>query len=159
MPFIIIFVLIPFIELATFASVSEHIGIWTTLALAFLTAILGGLLVKYQGLNTILSMRKAIDQGKMPLDEIFDGFCLVAAGALLITPGFVTDAIGFALLVPPVRAALRYFIRTRTSWAVSGSTAEYETRQYRPHDGDIIEGDYERMDENEDQDRDEIKRL
>jgi len=159
MPFIIIFVLIPFIELATFASVSEHIGIWTTLTLAFLTAIIGGLLVKYQGLNTIISMRSAMDQGKMPLNEIFDGFCLVAAGALLITPGFVTDTIGFALLVPPVRVGLRHLIRTHTSWAVSGGASGYETRQYGQQDGDIIEGDYERMDEGEKQDRDEIKRL
>ena len=159
MPFIIIFVMIPFIELATFASVSEHIGIWTTLSLAFLTAIIGGLLVKYQGMHTILSMRGALDQGKLPLNEIFDGFCLVAAGALLITPGFVTDTIGFLLLVPPVRSALRHLIRTHTTWAISSSGQTYETRRYHNEDGDIIEGDYERMDDQKPSKRDEIERL
>lgn len=145
MPFLIIFIVIPFTELAIFASVSEHIGIWTTLSLAFLTAIIGGMLVKYQGFHTFLSMRQALDSGKMPLTEIFDGFCLVAAGALLITPGFLTDTIGFALLVPPVRAALRHFIRTHTSWAVSAGTQEWRSRT-TDHE-DIIEGEYERMDE------------
>ena len=142
MPFIIIFILVPFIELATFASVSEHIGIWTTLSFAFLTAVIGGMLVKYQGLQTIMSMRGAMDAGKMPLNEIFDGFCLVAAGALLITPGFVTDAVGFALLIPPVRAFLRHFIRQHTNWSVAAGASSYPS-----HDPDIIEGEYERMDE------------
>ncbi len=144
MPFIVIFILVPFIELATFASVSEHIGIWTTLTLAFVTAIIGGLLVKYQGIQTILSMRGAMDQGQMPLTEIFDGFCLVAAGALLITPGFVTDTIGFALLIPPVRSALRHFISKHTDWAVAGSSSgSYQRRQ--PQDPSILEGEYEHV--------------
>ena len=141
MPFIVIFLVIPFVELAIFASVSEHIGIWTTLSLAFITAIIGGLLVKYQGIQTIFSMRQAMDQGKMPISEIFDGFCLVAAGALLITPGFLTDTIGFTLLVPPARAALRHFIKNHTKWAVSGG--EW---QRRPQDPNIIEGEYEHVD-------------
>ncbi|MCB9982885.1 MAG: FxsA family protein [Rhodospirillales bacterium] len=157
MPFIIIFVIVPFIELATFASVSEYIGIWTTLMLAFLTAIIGGLLVKYQGLHTILSMRQAMERGQMPLTEIFDGFCLVAAGALLITPGFVTDTIGFALLIPPVRGLLRYYIRKHTSWAVLAQTEGFDART-RSGDPDIIEGDYERMDDASPTKRDEIGR-
>lgn len=141
MPFIVIFLVIPFMELAIFASVSEHIGIWTTLSLAFITAIIGGLLVKYQGLQTIFSMRQAMDQGKMPLSEIFDGFCLVAAGALLITPGFLTDSIGFALLVPPIRTFLRHLIKNHTQWAVSGG--EWAVKR---GDSDIIEGEYEHVD-------------
>ena len=141
MPFIVIFLVIPFVELAVFANVSEHIGLWTTLSLAFLTAIIGGLLVKYQGLQTLMDIRRAMEQGKLPLNEIFDGFCLVAAGALLITPGFVTDTIGFALLVPPIRAGLRTFIKNHTDWAASAS--EWHVR---PYDSNIIEGEYEHVD-------------
>ena len=147
MPFIVIFIMVPFIELATFASVSEHIGIWTTLTLAFVTAIIGGLLVKYQGLQTILSMRAAMDQGKMPLNEIFDGFCLVSAGALLITPGFVTDTIGFALLIPPVRSFLRRFIRKHTDLSAAGSYTSYESHERKPQDPSILEGEYERIED------------
>ena len=133
-------------ELAVFASVSEHIGIWTTLSLAFLTAILGGLLVKYQGLQTFSAMRQSLDHGQKPLNEIFDGFCLVAAGALLITPGFITDTIGFSLLIPPVRSALRHFIRTRTSWSVHGGSFNGGPRG---GNGDIIEGEYETVNDND----------
>lgn len=152
MPFIVIFIVVPFIELAVFASVSEHIGIWTTLTLAFVTAIIGGMLVKHQGLQTLITMRSAMNRGKMPLDAIFDGFCLVAAGALLITPGFVTDTIGFALLIPPVRAGLRHFIRQYTSWSVTSSGS------YKRQDPDILEGEYEHVDEPDKEIRDDTNR-
>lgn len=155
MPFIIIFIVVPFAELAVFASVSEHIGIWTTLGMAFLTAIIGGALVKYQGLQTLMAMKNSMDRGQMPLNEIFDGFCLVAAGALLITPGFITDAIGFSFLVPNIRRFLRHIIRTHTSWAVSSGGAYYEQR--RPFDdADIIEGEYDYVDDGEKPDKRQI---
>ena len=143
MPFLVIFIVIPFVELAVFASVSEHIGIWTTLLLAFVTAIIGGLLVKFQGLQTFHALQKALNQGQMPLSEIFDGFCLVAAGALLITPGFVTDTLGFALLIPAFRGFLKHCIRTHTSWSVSSHHA-----QWSGTDDDVIEGEYETVSEN-----------
>ncbi len=142
MPFFIIFVVIPLVELAVFASVSEHIGIGTTLLLAFLTAILGGTIVKHQGLKTIMAMRGTMEKGQMPLSEIFDGFCLVAAGATLITPGFVTDTIGFLLLIPAVRNALRAYIKNHTDWAVNAT-------QYHGHtvrDPNAIEGEFEPID-------------
>ena len=140
-----IFLVIPFVELAVFASVSEHIGIWTTLSLAFITAIIGGGLVKYQGLQTLFSMRQSMDKGAMPLNEIFDGFCLVAAGALLITPGFVTDTIGFALLVPPFRALIRAYIKKYTN--LSASTMQGGAGTQSPRDPNVIEGEYERVDD------------
>jgi UPF0716 protein FxsA len=149
MPFFFIFVIIPLMELFVFAAVGEQIGLFTTLLLALLTAIIGGAVVKHQGFQTILAMRNSMDRGQMPLNEIFDGFCLVAAGALLITPGFITDTIGFSLLIPPVRAALRHFIKNHTQWAVTGSQGRYSG----PYDADptIIEGEYERVDEDEPQ--------
>jgi UPF0716 protein FxsA len=92
-----------------------------------------------------------MEQGQMPLDEIFDGFCIVAAGALLITPGFLTDTIGFALLIPPARIAMRTVIRKHTNWSVNtagsfGAGGPYQ----RPHDPTIIEGDYEEIDPDDD---------
>lgn len=144
MPFIILFLVLPFVELAVFANVSEHIGLWTTLSLALITAIIGGAVVKYQGIQTLFGMRIALEQGQMPLSEIFDGFCLVAAGALLITPGFVTDTIGFALLVPAFRSFLRHIIRNHTQWSVA-SEQNWNSRNQR-REGDIIEGEYEHVD-------------
>mgnify|MGYP000571977991 CR=1 FL=1 len=141
MPFIIIFIVIPFIELMIFASVSEHIGIFTALLLAFITAIIGGTLVKRQGIQTILAMREAMNIGKIPLSELFDGFCLVAAGAFLITPGFLTDTIGFLLLVPQIRNTLRHLIKEHTNWLVYKEGASQ-----KPRETNVIEGEYEEID-------------
>ena len=141
MPFLIIFVVIPLVELGIFAAVSDHIGLGTALIFALLTAMIGGNVVRMQGLQTIASMRSSMDHGKIPTSELFDGFCLVAAGALLITPGFLTDAIGFSLLVPPFRHFLRETIKKHASWAINSGYSSA-----RPHDPDIIEGEYEDLD-------------
>ena len=142
MPFFIIFVVIPLVEIMVFMSVGEWVGMWKTLFLAFFTAVLGGFIIKYQGLHTISAMQKASSEGRMPVNEIFDGVCLIAAGATLITPGFVTDSIGFLLLIPPVRAVLRDFIKKRTElhMAMGG-------QQNSP---DVIDIEYEKIDENPD---------
>lgn len=148
MPFLIIFIGIPFIELMVFASVSEHIGIFTALTLAFLTAALGGVIVRHQGLQTIMSMRGSVSEGQMPLSELFDGFCLVAAGAMLITPGFVTDAIGFSLLIPGLRDVLRHVIKNHTSWSTSiQAPHSQKSSDYVRGDSGIIEGEFEEIDE------------
>lgn len=149
MPLIVFFIVIPFVELMVFAAVSDKIGIWTALLLAFLTAVVGGSIVRQQGLQTILAMRLSMDAGKLPLSELFDGFCLVAAGALLITPGFVTDTIGFLLLVPAMRNGLRTLIKNHTQWAMGehDMANTTQTRTSVPPSGDIIEGEYEEIDE------------
>ena len=79
MPFLIIFIVIPLIELSIFAAVSEEIGLWTALFMALLTAMIGGNIVRMQGLQTISSMRGSMDQGRIPTSEIFDGFCVIFA--------------------------------------------------------------------------------
>lgn len=145
MPFFAIFIVIPLLELMVFASVGEHIGLFTTLLLALLTAIIGGAIVKYQGVQTLFALRTSVDRGEMPLDKIFDGFCLVAAGALLITPGFITDTIGFALLVPAFRSFLRHIVKNHTQWTVTSPHGG--GGRARPNDPTIIEGEYENLDE------------
>jgi len=158
MPFLIIFVIIPMLEIMVFMQVGREVGFFTTLFLAFLTAIIGGAIVRHQGMQTIVSMRTAMDRGKIPLSEIFDGFCLVAAGAMLITPGFVTDTLGFSLLIPPVRTLLREVIRKHTNWYAEGEAGQryrnHSTHSGNAHSspfadphGDIIEGEYENLDE------------
>ena len=146
MPFLIIFVVIPLLEIMVFASVGGEIGLINTLFLALLTAILGGMLVRHQGLKTFVALRGAMDQGRMPLDELFDGFCLVIAGATLITPGFITDTIGFLLLIPPVRSLIKHYLKTHTN--ISASTQGFGAQ--RPLDPNAIEGEYERVPENND---------
>ena len=149
MPFFIIFLLIPFIEIAVFIWVGGQIGIGVTLLLTFLTAVIGGLIIKYQGLFTVSTMRDTLTRGALPVKEIFDGFCLVTAGAMLITPGFVTDIIGFTLLVPPVRDAIRDRIaQSRHFQFKAGSHDGTDHRSNTPPPG-VIEGEYERVEDEE----------
>lgn len=146
MPFIIIFVLIPFSEIMVFMSVSDKIGLGTALLMALLTAVLGGFIVKYQGINTMMTAQKSMQQGQIPSKELFDGLCLVAAGATLITPGFITDAIGFSLLIPPIRD----YLRTKLSNNSKFQTMDFGTTQGRnnqPHDPNVIDVEYETIDE------------
>lgn len=142
MPFFVIFLMIPFVEIMVFIAVGEHIGLFTTLALAFVTAIIGGAIIRHQGFQTFSSLQQNMNRGEMPVQEIFDGFCLVAAGATLITPGFVTDTIGFLLLVPAVRRALRVALGKHFTVGPSGRAGFSSAR--RPyHDPDILDGEYE----------------
>lgn len=101
------FIAVPLIEIAVFIQVGGWIGLWPTLAIVVLTAIAGSGLLRAQGLATARRAREQMDRGTMPARELFDGICLVFAGALLLTPGFVTDIVGLLLFVPPVRDLLR----------------------------------------------------
>ncbi len=152
MPFLILFVLIPLCEIFVFISVSEHIGLGTSLLLALFTAILGGFLVKYQGIQTLMSAQESLSRGGLPSKELFDGLCIVAAGATLITPGFITDAIGFALLVPPFRDVLRDKLGKHARFAATEFNSEYsefhETKGYhRPQDPDVIDAEFETVED------------
>lgn len=101
------FIGVPLIEIAVFIQVGGAIGLWPTLALVILTAVLGTWQLRAQGLATLARARAQIEHGTLPTRELFDGACLLIAGALLLTPGFVTDSIGFALFLRPVRDLLR----------------------------------------------------
>ena len=101
------FIGVPLVEIAVFVQVGGWIGLGPTLALVVLTAVLGAWQLRTQGLATLLRARDQIDRGALPARELFDGACLLVAGALLLTPGFVTDATGFLLFLPPVRDILR----------------------------------------------------
>jgi len=153
MPFLIIFILIPIVEIGVFMAVGDVIGLGWTLFFALFTAILGGAIIRYQGIQTLMAAQRDMQSAKMPIQEIFDGFCLVAAGATLITPGFVTDAIGFLLLVPPVRMALRAllgksFKMSAMSGAAFGQSHQHGAGAPRQDDG-VIEVDYERVNDND----------
>ncbi len=151
MPFLVIFIIIPLVELFVFAAISEYIGLFTAFLLALLTAIIGGSIVKQQGLQTLQAFQKSVQAKHLPVTEIFDGFCLIAAGAMLITPGFVTDTIGFLLLVPRVREHIRAFFKGRTVFAASFMSEEQRstnhdtgrTRTGTGYDDGIIEGECE----------------
>ncbi|HEY8191226.1 MAG TPA: FxsA family protein [Alphaproteobacteria bacterium] len=103
----LIFLIIPLMEIATFWVVGDEIGALWTIALCIFSVMAGTALVRYQGMTVLIDARRAMIEGRQPAQEIFDGICLAVAGVLLIVPGFLTDMLAFALLVPAVRERLR----------------------------------------------------
>ena len=151
-PFFLLFVLIPIAEIFVFIKMSGLIGLGTSLLIALVTAMLGGTIVKYQGFQTMINAQEAMKRAQIPSKELFDGLCIVAAGATLITPGFITDALGFALLVPPFREALRRRLSRSGAFNATHFNADYtefhdNKRYHNPQDPDVIDVEYETIDE------------
>lgn len=109
----VLFLAIPLIEIALFIQVGGLIGLWATLAIVIVTAILGAVLVRAQGARALLDLRRSMEALNDPTDSLASGAMILFAGALLLTPGFFTDAVGFALLVPGVRATIIRRARSR----------------------------------------------
>ena len=106
-PFLLLaFILVPLAEIAVLIKVGGVIGLVPTLALIVLTAVVGTWMLRHQGFSVLARAQRQLEQGVMPVSEVFEGLCLLVAGALLLTPGFLTDAAGALLLVPQVRALL-----------------------------------------------------
>ena len=103
MIFIVLFFVLPLIEIALFVEIGGWMGVTNTLLLCVVTAILGGFLFRRQGLEKLVQFQAGVDEGRLPVQELFDGVCILVAGALLMTPGFATDAFGFSLFIPAVR--------------------------------------------------------
>ena len=123
----------PFIEMALFIRIEDLVGFWPTLAAILVTAAVGAAMLRRQGFGTLLRARAMLERNEVPLREMFDGVCLFVAAALLLTPGFLTDAVGFLLLIPAVRTLIGVLILARLR-------ARADMRRGR---GDVvIEGDY-----------------
>lgn len=118
---------------------------WTVLAV-FATAVVGVFLVRLQGLSTIARIQAGAREGEIPADEVLAGAALLVAGLLLIVPGFVSDALGFALLVPPVRRLLARRLLLRAVIVHAGRTGRGRQAR-RPG---AIEGEYRRVDDGRD---------
>jgi len=101
--FIISLLLLPLIELIIFLLAGNIIGITETLIIVIGTGILGGVLLKKQGLKAIRNVQVQLNQGIMPGDAILDSFCVLVGGLLLLFPGFLTDIVGVIILFPPTR--------------------------------------------------------
>ena len=140
----LLFLLIPLVEIYFLIQVGSIIGAIPTIALVIFTALLGAMLLRFQGLAILQRTRSAMAQGQVPAMEMFEGVLLVFSGALLLTPGFVTDAIGFLFLVPPFRKMVIH-------WFLSKSTIK--TQQFRDSSGEpgsdphTIEGECRREDD------------
>lgn len=137
------FVIVPLIEIALFIIVGDEIGVLSTLFLCFVSAVAGSVLVRQQGLKALFAAKGSMEQGTMPVGELFDGLCIAIAGVMLITPGFFTDTVGFLLLVPKVRVWLRHKIASHFDLEMQATDAS----GFRRSDSYIIEAEYERLDD------------
>ncbi len=148
----ILFIVVPLVELYLIIKVGSVIGAMWTVLLVLLTAVIGVQLLRIQGFSTLNRARQNMEMGVMPAMEMMEGLALAVGGALLITPGFVTDTLGFLCLIPATRRAMiRYLMRHAT---VQGqgfyrhTTTRHsdQTRGDHGHRGRTIEGEFHRDD-------------
>lgn len=143
------FIAVPLIEIGLFIQVGGAIGLWPTLLIVLITAMLGSWLVRTQGARELANLRGSFNELRDPTEPLANGAMILFAGALLLTPGFFTDAIGFALLIPKVRAAAFGFLKSRInvqSFAMGGAAHT----QHGPKDP-VIDADFEDVTQNQNQ--------
>ncbi|MEM9735964.1 MAG: FxsA family protein, partial [Pseudomonadota bacterium] len=108
-------VAVPIIEIALFIEVGGWLGLWPTIAIVILTAFLGTVLLRAQGFAALAELQARLQAGQDPSGTLAHGALILAAGIVLLTPGFFTDAIGFALLIPPVRTGVIAWLAKRVT--------------------------------------------
>ncbi|WP_051321609.1 FxsA family protein [Chrysiogenes arsenatis] len=125
MPLFLLFVLVPLIELAVLIHVGSHIGIFNTIAIVIITAMVGSYYARREGIAVVLRIQTSLAQGVMPAGELVEGLMIFAGGAMLLTPGFVTDAMGLALIFPVSRSFFRSFIEAYWHTAIRKRSAHH----------------------------------
>lgn len=152
----IIFIIIPVVEITVLIEVGEQLGAFPTVALVILTAAVGASLVRSQGLQTLMSAQKKMQQGQQPGQEVIEGVMLAVAGIMLVTPGFVTDFLGLVLLLPISR---QFFAGKLLERLIIKNMAQQGSQQGQPFNGgfsqnsqeqdsDIIDGEFVNKDDN-----------
>lgn len=132
----VLFIIVPMIEIYLFIVVGNLIGVFPTIFLVFLTAILGSILLQQQGIATLNRVHAELQQGQVPTEALLEGTVIVIGGALLLTPGFFTDFMGLLCLIPTTR---HYFI----VWLAQ----RVQVHTSQPRDHFTIDGEYRRDDE------------
>jgi len=141
MPVFILFLVVPFVEIYLLVEIGARIGAPWTILLVVMTAIVGAWLVRIQGLATWRRFQASLARNELPATALVEGLCLLIAGALLLTPGFFTDAVGFACLIPPLRRTLIKHLLRRGAWKAAAGPA-------RPLDSsEPLDGNYKRIDD------------
>jgi UPF0716 protein FxsA len=125
----LLFVLMPLTELAILVYLGTIIGALYTILIVVATGILGAILARNQGLATISRIRISIERGIMPANELFDGVLILAGGLLLLTPGVITDIVGFVVLIPQTRSIIKRWFRSLVLRRIHmGETHYWEVR-------------------------------
>lgn len=144
----IAFVAVPLIEITLFVQIGGAIGLGWTLVTVIITAILGTYFVRSQGLATLARLQSSFSDMDDPTEPLVHGAMILFAGALLLTPGFFTDAVGFALMVPAFRTFMFQILRNRIKIHNISAGPGMQQPGYQPehqHPGDVIDGEFEEV--------------
>ena len=151
---LLLFILVPIFEIMVFIQMGGILGLWPTIGLVLLTAFVGASLVRSQGLATLMSVQTRLQQGELPAQQILEGVLLAAAGMLLLTPGFLTDALGMCVLLPQPRAWLAKQIMAKMV-VKSGASGFHSgggfSNGHSSSNGDVFDGEYQRKPSDNDQ--------
>ncbi len=144
-----IFIAVPLFELALLIKIGEIIGVVATVLLVIGTAMAGVSLLRMQGLTVLQNARASLDAGKAPIDSVLDGVLLLIAGAFLLTPGLLTDTVGFVLLVPNLRRAIAHwaFGKLQRMGSIDIDNLRPGPGRAAPDGGPTIDGEYSRIDD------------
>jgi UPF0716 protein FxsA len=110
---LVLFIGVPLLELVVLIKVGALIGTLNTILLILITGVLGAALARQQGLGVISRIKEELSQGRSPSNELLNGVCILVGGFLLLTPGILTDVLGFALLTPPIREIVKKYLRRK----------------------------------------------
>lgn len=138
------FLLVPIIEIALFIQVGGLIGLWPTLAIVVLTAVLGTVLVRTQGRMALANLQRSFAELDDPTEPLAHGAMILLSGVLLLTPGFFTDAVGFALLVPGIRVAVFRYLKSKATIThfQMGTGAQFRSGPNPFDRDDVIDGEF-----------------
>jgi len=154
-PLLLLFIVVPIVELYFLIKVGSIIGVIPTILIVIATAVIGTALLRQQGLATLHRYQQSLSSGRLPAQEMIEGLALVFGGALLLTPGFVTDAVGFLCLIPITRqAVIRWLLKRvrirgvsmmsqRSRW--NHQSDDFDAPE-QPQGGRTIEGEFTRKD-------------
>jgi UPF0716 protein FxsA len=129
---LLLFTVVPLVELFLLVKLGTVIGIGPTILIVIATGVLGAWLARWQGLGVIRRITQDLNEGRLPADALIDGLLILIAGAVLLTPGLITDALGFVLLVPQSRSFVRRSIRARFE------------RRFETNEPDVIDAEWYR---------------
>ncbi|MCG9563900.1 membrane protein FxsA [Photobacterium sp. ZSDE20] len=167
---LLLFIFVPIIEIGLFIQVGGFLGLWPTIALVLITAFVGASLVRSQGIQTLMSVQGRLQQGEMPAQQILEGVMLAVAGVLLLTPGFMTDALGMLVLLPAPRAMIakkmmeKMVVKNMSGGFHAGGQAGFGQGPFgqdpfnrdpfeQSKDGNTFEGEFEKKDDDNDRNR------
>lgn len=129
----LLFVIVPVLELILLLQMGRWVGFWPTLGLVITTGLVGAVLARMEGLRVVLGARRELLSGRMPTDALLGGICVLIGGALLLTPGILTDLLGFSLLLPPSRRLWMKRLRAAARKRVESGWMQATVIRVEPH--------------------------